>query len=145
MPSITTYADLFRDWRGLASASLQHADKVPGVEAFRTDLEATLARAEGLKTLQETLESTRLEATKNFGEVIQEGLEKARKLRSHVKAVLGTRSPLLTQFGIPVNRLPRPKSRKSSKQTPAPAQGQPANPPQPAAAADPTPAAKLGF
>ncbi len=147
MPSITTYADLFRDWRGLASAAVQHADKVPGVEAFRTDLEATLARAEELKTLQETLESTRLEATKNFRDEIREGEEKARKLRSHVKSVLGTRSPLLTQFGIPPNQLPRPKSRKSAKRAPtsAPAQGQPANPPQPEAADDPAPAAKPGL
>ncbi len=148
MPSITTYADLFRDWRGLASACVQHADRVPGVETFRTDLEATLARAEELKAQQETLESTRLEASKNFRESIQEGEEKARKLRSHVKSVLGTRSPLLPQFGIPVNQLPRPKSRKSAKQAPAPTQGQPAapaNPPQSEAADDPAPAAKTGF
>ncbi len=147
MPSITTYADFFRDWRGLVSACAQHAEKVPGVEAFKTDLEATLVRAEDLKAQQETLESTRLEATKNFREAIQEGEEKARRLRSHVKSVLGTRSPLLTQFGIPVNQLPRPKSRKSAKQAPAPApvQGQPATPPQPEAADSPTPAAKPGF
>jgi DNA-binding protein H-NS len=146
MPDITTYADTFRTWRGLIAASVQHADKVPGVEPFKADLEASLARAEELKTQQETLESTRLEATKNFAAVLQEGKEKVRKLQSFIKSVLGTRSELLKQFGLVPNRLPRPRSRKSRKQPPTPAEGQPANPPAPAAAtADPAPAAKPGF
>jgi hypothetical protein len=148
MPKLITYADTFRDWRGLIGATNELADKLPGAEPLKAELEASLAKAEGLKLQQETLESTRLATTKDFRDSIQEGQEKARQLRSFVVSVLGTRSELLKQFGLQPNRVPRPKSTKSKK--PAPAQ-EPANPPAPEAAvtasAAPAPAAaaKPGF
>jgi len=135
MPQIVTYADTFRDWRGLVGAVLQHADKLPGAEPFRAELEAALGKTEDLKQQQETLEATRLAVTKDFQASLEDGNEKTRKLRAFIKSVLGTRNELLPQFGIPVNRVPRPKTNKAKKPgakptTPAnPSTPPPAHPP----------------
>jgi len=133
MPQIITYADTFRDWRGLVGAVLQHADKVPGAEPLRAELEAALSKTEDLKQQQETLEATRLAVTKEFQTALDDGLEKTRKLRAFIKSVLGTRNELLGQFGIPVNRLPRPKTNKSKKPSAKPTAPAPVTPQAPGA------------
>lgn len=128
MPEITAYADIFRDWEGLLWACIQKANLIPGLEPMRSDLETVLALARDLKIRQEDLAGSRQATTQLLLQTVDEGRELARKIRSFVKARLGSRSEHLVQFGLIPNR---PKSRNKAKQptpTAPPADGGTTNP-----------------
>ena len=112
MPEITAYAKIFRDWEGLIGSCIQHASLVPGVESLRTELETVLAQVREAKVLQESLTGSRQATTQRLQEMVVDGRELARKIRFFVRVQLGSRSELLSAFGIAPTRTklrkPRP-------------------------------------
>ena len=111
MPEITAYAKIFRDWEGLIGSCIQHVSLIAGVEPLRTELEAVLAQAREAKVLQESLTGQRQVTTQRLQELVADGRELARKVRFFVRVPLGSRSELLTAFGIKPTRskLRRPR------------------------------------
>jgi hypothetical protein len=128
MPEINAYADVFRDWDGLLGACDRNLDLLPGVDTLKLDLESFRDSLRGLKLEQEHLTAHRLATTQQLLQTLDGGREAARKLRSFIITRLGSRSELLTQFGIRVNRSRR-VSRKSKTEptstepTPTPTPG----------------------
>ena len=104
MPEITAYAKIFRDWEGLIGSCIQHASLVPGVEPLRTELETVLAQVRETKVLQESLAGSRQATTQRLQEMVVDGRELARKIRFFVRVPLGSRSELLSAFGIKPTR-----------------------------------------
>ena len=111
MPEITAYAKIFRDWEGLIGSCQQHASLVPGVESLRAELEAILAQVKEAKVLQESLTGSRLATTQRLKEMVVDGRELARKIRFFVRVPLGSRSELLSAFGVKPNRSKLRKTR----------------------------------
>ena len=104
MPEITAYAKIFRDWEGLIGSCIQHASLIAGVEPLRTELETVLTQVKEAKVLQESLAGQRQATTQRLQEMVADGRELARKIRFFVRVPLGSRSELLTAFGITPNR-----------------------------------------
>ena len=100
MAEIIAYAKTFRDWEGLIGACIHHASLVPGVEPLRTDLETVLTQVREAKVLQESLAGTRQATTQRLQEMVADGQELARKIRFFVRVPLGSRSELLSAFGV---------------------------------------------
>ena len=106
MPDISAYADAFREWEKLIGILDENGALVPGHEAQKAGLAATLEEARQLKIQQESLAGNRLAATDRFLNKVDEGRQKFSQLRSFIVSVLGPRSPQLPLFGI------RPKPEK---------------------------------
>jgi hypothetical protein len=100
MPEITAYGKIFRDWEGLIGSCNQHASLIAGVEPLRAGLEAILAQARDTKVQQESLAGSRQAATQGLRDMVADGREVARKIRFFVRVQLGSRSELLTAFGV---------------------------------------------
>ena len=111
MPEITAYAKIFRDWEGLIGSCIQHASLIAGVEPLRTELETVLAQVREAKVLQESLTGQRQATTQRLQEMVADGRELARKIRFFVRVPLGSRSELLSAFGIKPNRSKLRKTR----------------------------------
>ena len=138
MPQITAYGKIFRDWEGLIGSCLQHASLIAGVEPLRTELETVLNQAREAKVLQESLTGSRQAATQRLQDMVADGRELARKIRFFVRVPLGSRSELLTAFGITPTRSKLRKTRPGEvappvtpppaikPQNPAPQQATPA-------------------
>ncbi|HEV2853261.1 MAG TPA: hypothetical protein VHC97_10700 [Thermoanaerobaculia bacterium] len=133
MPEITAYAKIFRDWEGLIGSCQQHASLVPGVESLRTELEAVLAQAREAKVLQESLTGSRQATTQRLKEMVADGRELARKIRFFVRVPLGSRSELLSAFGITPTRSKLRQTRPIEVLPPAAKVGVPASPEVPKA------------
>ena len=118
MPTITAYADLFRDWEGVSGACIQNATLLPKSEAIRPELDAILVQVKDLKIQQENLKGNAQATTQRLGEMVVIGRELARKLRNQIKVELGAKNEHLVQFGIaPI----RKQSRKTAAvNSPAP-------------------------
>jgi hypothetical protein len=125
MPDITAWADAFRDWDALIGQLNENGDLVPGHEAQKADLLAIFERARLLKVQQESLKGNAVAATDSFLDAVDEGRDKARKLRSFIVSVLGPRNPKLKLFGIPPKPLPNPNNRSGRRRA-----KKSANPPQ---------------
>ena len=110
MPQITEHAKIFRDWEGLIGSCLLNANLLVGVEPLRTGLETVLAQAREAKLLQESLAGSRMATTQRLREMVVDGRELARKIRYFVRIQTGSRSELLSVFGI---KPTRPKLRKT--------------------------------
>jgi hypothetical protein len=142
MPDITEWADTFRDWDGLIGALNENGALIPGHEAQKADLTATYEQARLLRVQQESLKGNAIAATDRFLDAVDEGKDKARKLRSFIVSVLGPRNPKLKLFGIPPKAVPnpnnRPSRRRRTKKPAAPPQA-PGNPPAPQTPTDDPP------
>jgi hypothetical protein len=141
MPDISAYADAFRDWDGLIGQLNENGVLVPGHEALKAELVAISDEAKVLKIQQESLAGNRKAATDRFLRKVDEGREKARRIRSFIVSVLGPRSPLLPLFGIyqkPEPTINPKKKRKAKPETPSqPGGTQPAPDGQTAQPAEP--------
>lgn len=127
MAKITAYGNIFRDWESLLGSCTQNPELLTGVEPLKSDMDALLAQARDLKIQQEDLTGKRQAMTQSLTEVVDLGREAARKLRSFVITRLGTKSELLSQFGIPPRRR-RARKAKASPASPAPEMPQPPKP-----------------
>ncbi|HKI05009.1 MAG TPA: hypothetical protein VKK31_23725 [Thermoanaerobaculia bacterium] len=137
MPGITAYAKIFRDWEGLIGSCIQHASLVGGVEPLRTALETLLAQTREAKVLQESLTGSRQATTQRLQEMVVDGRELARKIRFFVRVPLGSRSELLSAFGITPTRSKLRKTRPGEVLPPSAALRVPAGLAVPALTAGP--------
>ncbi len=116
MASPSSFADVIHDWEKLLAAYAANATSLTAMEPQRLELEALLAQARELKNRHEVQKSINQEVTKETRETVTKGLEIARRLRSHAKAVLGTDSELLVGFQVAPRR--ERGSRKKAPQQP---------------------------
>jgi hypothetical protein len=100
MPKITEYGKTFRDWEGLLGACAQNASLLQGGDALKTALEAFLNQARDLKLEQEGFAGQKKAVTERLQKMVTDGREAARKLRAHVQSQIGTKTELLSAFGI---------------------------------------------
>lgn len=129
MPDINAYADTFTDLERLIGALNENGALVPGHDALKAELAATLEQVKVLKLQQESLKGNTLAATDRFLDKLDEGKVLARRLRSFIVSVLGPQSPFLPLFGIPPKPVANPNTRRRrKKKQEAPAQT-PSNPP----------------
>jgi uncharacterized coiled-coil DUF342 family protein len=110
-------ADLLQDWEELLAASADNAEKIAAAEPQRLVMEELLKKARDLRARQESHRAARQQHTQEFKALRKEGEETARRLRSAVKANIGTTSELLTQFKVAPIR-PRPRKAKATGETP---------------------------
>ena len=141
MPNISAYADAFREWDKLIGALNENGALIPGHEAQKAGLAATLEEAKQLKIQQESFAGNRLAATDRFLNKVDEGRQKFSQLRSFIVSVLGPRSPLLPQFGISSKpeTIVNPRLRKAKAKTPSKPTGTPTAPPSQPTGAPPAP------
>lgn len=115
MPRITTWANAFRAWDALIGQLNENGALVPGHEAGKADLLATLERARQLRLQQESLKGNAIAATDRFLDAIDQGNEQASRIRSFIISVLGPQSPQLPLFGIRPKLVPNPNNRPSRR------------------------------
>ena len=114
-----SYADVIRDWEGLLTAVRDHPEEVVDVERYRLALDTHLTETKVVKDRQATAAGIKQKATQNLREMTTQGKEMAIRLRGAVRASLGPKSELLTQFKIAPIRS-RPKRRTPEKPAPTP-------------------------
>jgi hypothetical protein len=103
-------ADVLHDWQELLAASADNAADLAAAEPQRQAVEEHLKTARELRARQESHRASRQQLTKEIKQLIADGQEAARRLRSGVKANIGTKTERLTQFKIaPI----RPRGGKS--------------------------------
>jgi hypothetical protein len=95
-----SFADLIRDCESLLEACDANAAYLYGLELVRDPLAQTLETVKTLKGTQETSQGKRQVTTQYLKEECERAREAARRVRGFVKSRLGTKSELLTQFGI---------------------------------------------
>jgi chromosome segregation ATPase len=100
MGKITSHGKIFRDWEGLVQACINNGELLPGVEALRADLETLLQAGRAAKAAQENFQGQRQAMTQRLGQIVLDGEEAARRLRSFVLSRLGAKNEHLAQFGI---------------------------------------------
>jgi hypothetical protein len=122
MSVINAQGDVFREWEGLLNACQAHAGLLPNIDSIRNRMQDILSQARQVKAAQEEHEGRRQGATQQLGELIKEGREVARRLRSFAKSQIGTNNELLVQFGAaPIRRRPRTAKKPPAPGTPTPA------------------------
>jgi hypothetical protein len=121
MPIAMAHADIFLEWRDILAAFEEHADQLALAEPLRAALAESLRRATELKDLQAHYTALKQRTTQELGEEVNLGRERARRLRSAVKAGLGTDNEGLVQFKVAPRRERGPRKRKA--QEPAEAEG----------------------
>lgn len=104
MAKITAYGSIFRDWEGLLGAVDRNASLLPPTDPLKSALGSVLEKTREMKLQQEDLEAKRQATTQSLRQLVDDGQEKARKLRALVVSTLGSRTELLKQFGIPTRR-----------------------------------------
>jgi hypothetical protein len=129
MPKITAHAKILRDWDALLGAVDANASLLPGVDDLKAALEQLLTDGRAAKVQQASLGSNRQAETQNVNQIMSDGQEMARKLRAFVFSHLGSRTDLVKQFGLPVNR----KSKKKKADPAVPETPPPASPSGPEA------------
>jgi DNA-directed RNA polymerase alpha subunit len=129
MPAATSFADVIRDWERLLAAHTDNAEILTPAEAQRRVLEEFLAKARELKARQESLNAAKQQTTQEITALVKDGREAARRLRSAVKANLGTKNERLTQFKIAPLRERAPRKPKTPAPGPPPADGSTVQPP----------------
>ena len=118
-----SFGNEMRDMEGTLAAFAENAELLGAAEPHRASLEAIVGEAKALKDRQDSHTAARQEVTQQLRDAMVRGREAARRLRSAVRAILGTQNERLVQFKVaPLRRRPR-----KLKPTEAPP---PAGPPQ---------------
>jgi hypothetical protein len=121
-------ADILQGWEDLRAAALDQADRLGPAAPQLQALEELIQRAREMRARHEAIKAEKLQLTKDFRALRNEGEEVARRFQSAVKANLGTKTEVLKQFRMkPFGPRPR-KSKGAGEQppegeTPAPAPG----------------------
>jgi predicted PP-loop superfamily ATPase len=100
MPVAASHADIMSEWEQILGIYKEHASKLAAFEPLRAALEESLERVRELKAEQLRYTALKQMATQNLLEQTAIGRERARRVRSAVKATLGTDSELLVSFSI---------------------------------------------
>ena len=110
MPTVTSQADIMRDWEGLIEAVLRSPEVLPSVEEERLLLFQILGDVQGLKARQEELTALRQETTQKLLDTIARGKEVAIQIRSVLRGKVGAYNERLAYYKIaPIRRRPRIK------------------------------------
>ena len=120
MPFLNSYADVIRDWESLLSSCKKNAELLSGMDPVVGPLEQVLLKMKDLKNQQEQLEGVRKATTQQLQQLRDDGYEAARRVRSFVRAQLGTKNEHLGQFKVaPIRRKkPRAKPEVSKEEKP---------------------------
>jgi hypothetical protein len=118
MPVPKSFPDTIRDWEKLIAAYLANSQILGAMDHLRLALQAFVDQARELKNEQDVQRGINQRLTQTIQEVIRGGAETARRMRAHVKAVLGTRNELLESFQVSPIRDRR--SRRGDQEQPAP-------------------------
>jgi hypothetical protein len=95
-----THDDILDDMADLLESCRTHENLIPGLEPWRDALGTVLSDAQAKKQQQAHLTAEKCRATRELGIALQEGLDLARRLRTGIKAQLGSRDPRLANFRI---------------------------------------------
>jgi hypothetical protein len=101
MSNIKSFADQIVDWQKVLAAYAAHADLMSAAAFVRDELEQALETAVELKGQQEIQKAATMVTTKQIREVSRVGREAARRIRSHARSMLGSRSEDLAAFQVP--------------------------------------------
>jgi chromosome segregation ATPase len=118
MATINAYGDIFRILESLDNACVANQDVLPDIESVRAPLAATLTEIKALKSRQENLEGERQQTTQRIQLLLEQAKEQARRVRSFVKARLGTKNERLNQFGAAPIRKRGSRKTKPVEETP---------------------------
>jgi hypothetical protein len=113
-PKSRSTPDLLRDWEDLLQACKANGPSLPDLTEILEPLEDALIRMKTLGSFRDAAADTAQDTTKKLQQTREAGLESARRLRSFLKAQLGTRSEQLPQYGIALRR-----ARSSPKKQPS--------------------------
>jgi hypothetical protein len=113
-PKSRSTPELLRDWEGLLEACKANGPSLPGLTEVLETLEDALIQMKTLESLREAAADTAQDTTKKLQQTRETGSESARRLRSFLKAHLGTRSEQLPQYGIALRARSSPKKQPSA-------------------------------
>jgi hypothetical protein len=120
MPITMAHADIFLEWHEILMAFDDFAEDLASAEPLRAALAESLARATELKARQEHYAALKQQATKELNEEIDTGRERARRVRSIVKGVMGTENERLVQFKVAPRRPHGPRKKATEEAAPVP-------------------------
>jgi hypothetical protein len=133
MSVIKSFADFIVDWQKVLAAYAANAKILTGAAFLRDELEKALERAIELKGVQEVQKAAKQATTKEIREVKRVASEAARRIRSHAKSMLGSRSEHLAAFQTPPLRDRQVRRGQPDEESPT----------QPAAPENPEPAPEI--
>ena len=108
MPSLTSHADIVRDWKMLLDASERSPEVLPEVEKERERLAQRLAEVQAFKARQDELTALRQQVTQQLQAAVTQGKEAAMQFRAVLKGKFGPRNERLVHFKVaPLRRRPR--------------------------------------
>ena len=130
--SKSSYAEVIQDWERLLLAVKEDGKDadLAAVEPFRAELAGHLEATKLEKARQDTTRASRQQSTQVLTEMLEQGKELAKRLRSLLKGHLGTKNEKLVQYRIAIRR-------KSGRRSDKPGEEVPETPP--ASAARPKP------
>lgn len=99
MPKVAL-ADTLSDWDLLLAAARKHLENKPDLKEVLEALQERLDRANKLESERQSLKARRQRATQDLRQVREEGKDLAIRVRSILKALLGSEDAGLTQFKI---------------------------------------------
>jgi hypothetical protein len=132
MSNTDSYTQTTGDWEDVLAAAKENEALLPDLQAERTALEQSLAKAKGLKEQQNSFRAARQATTQDLKQTLVDGRQLAEKVRDAAKFKIGRRSERLVQFKVaPLRkRAPRKTGDKTpppvTEPTPAPAKPNPA-------------------
>ena len=100
MPTISSYADIVRDWEQLLTAAQESSTELTEAERHRAALAQHLEAVKALKAKQDSARAEKQENTRELKRMLAEGRDLAIRLRGAVKASMGPRSERLVKFGL---------------------------------------------
>ncbi len=114
MPKVSFVQDL-TEMESVLGGTRSNAGRLPPLaQQVADELEGHIAELKATKAQQEGLAAQRMVATAELASVIAQGNLVARKLRAYVVLALGTKHPLLSQFGIGIRGRRRRRARTRS-------------------------------
>jgi len=111
MAKSTSLADYMADWRRLLSLLMFNVSEglIPDMPALRKLLEDALARLERTSAQQDAIRAESKDNAAESRALVQTGSDVALQLRAAIRAHLGPRNPMLSEFRVRVLAPRRPK------------------------------------
>lgn len=128
MPIKMAHADIFLEWHEILLAFDDFAEDLASAEPLRAALAESLERATELKARQAHYTALKQQTTKELNEEVDVGRERARRVRSIVKGVMGTENERLVQFKVAPRRPHGPRKPKPGEAATEEAAQAPAEP-----------------
>lgn len=120
MSNTDSYPKTTGDWEGVLAAAKENEAVLPDMQAERTALEQSLAKAKGLKDLQASHAAAKQVTTQELKQTLVEGRILAEKVRDAAKSKIGRRSERLVQFKVAPLRKRAPRKTGGKNPPPVP-------------------------